>query len=178
MKKIRYSIECIKEYNSDAKDFLLVQSLNQTISNLGIDESEFTVTCLIDDLTYQVKNFDFNNYGLWMAKQGVLNCSLFYESWLTAMSNQLLGKLDLSAISQKLIFHKDNNVKYASPMFIATWFLARLGYIDCGGYDIMQAERLINILPSSFKIGENQAIQIIAASELSIANEQIQYIYV
>jgi hypothetical protein len=51
MEKLRYSIECAKEYNSDAKDFLLVESLNQTISNLGIGESEFTVTCLIDDLT-------------------------------------------------------------------------------------------------------------------------------
>ncbi len=178
MEKLQYSIECAKEYNSDAKDFLLVESLNQTISNLGIDKSEFTVTCLIDDLTYQVKNFDFTNYGLWMVKQGVLNYALFYESFLVPMCNQLLGKLDLNAVSSKLIFHNDNRIKYTSPMFIATWFLARLGYIDCGGYNIMQAKKLINILPSSFKTGENQAIQIIAASELSKASDQIQHIYI
>ncbi|MGK3946355.1 hypothetical protein ABK046_49375, partial [Streptomyces caeruleatus] len=68
--------------------------------------------------------------------------------------------------------------KYPCSLFIASWYLLRLGHVSSPMFDKnLVAKKLINILPESFKPFEDKAIEIIEATQSASAKDQIDNRY-
>lgn len=68
--------------------------------------------------------------------------------------------------------------KYPCSLFVATWYLLRLGYITSPIFDSkLVSKNLLNILPASFKPFEDKAFDIINSTKFSEATKQIDYKY-
>jgi hypothetical protein len=68
--------------------------------------------------------------------------------------------------------------RYPCSLFVAAWYLLRLGYLNSPIFPgALAAERLINILPSSFETFENKALEIISKTRHKDAIERIEYKY-
>jgi hypothetical protein len=66
--------------------------------------------------------------------------------------------------------------KYPCSLFIAAWYLSRLGRIDNPVVpSSVQARRLINILPESFRPFEDKGLEIIASTPHKECVDFIEY---
>ena len=66
--------------------------------------------------------------------------------------------------------------KYPCSLFIASWYLLRIGKIESPMFPKeLVAEKLINILPESFKPFEEKALEIIRSTKYSDLIDKIDY---
>ncbi len=84
------------------------------------------------------------------------------------------GKIERKKIEDYIISAK----KYPCSLFIATWYLIRLGCIECIFFPHDHtAGTLINILPQSFSPFEDRALEIIANTPFSMYCDKIENRY-
>ncbi len=69
--------------------------------------------------------------------------------------------------------------KYPCSLFIATWYLIRLGCIDSEIFPKQeQGKSLLNILPESFKPYEDKGLDIIKATKFASRVDDIKYHFI
>lgn len=101
------------------------------------------------------------------------------ESQITTACDTLLANIEYEKLSPDLATKLRSHGVYSSPLFIAAWCLLRLGYIEDESFDpALRANRLVNILPESFKSGEDESLRIIRSSTFAEAADKIDYIFI
>ena len=123
--------------------------------------NSLSLTVMVDDYSFPDPNFNYNTFIAWLTKNGQKPDVVIRESQLIPHCDEFL---------QEITDHKEKeNVtqyirdkKYPCSLFVATWYLIRLGAINSSLVPAeYQAAKLINILPNSFEPYEDKAFRLI-----------------
>lgn len=156
MKKL--SIEYAHIYtNSQIGD---EQRLSLEILN-EIDKEDCSLVVLVDDYSFPDPTFDYTTFGNWLADHGHKPNIVMRESQLIPVCDQVLNLMEESELKSEVTSYIKSK-KYPCSLFIASWYLLRLGKIESAIFPEEEyAENLTNILPQSFKQFEDRAVEII-----------------
>jgi hypothetical protein len=176
MKKI--SIEYAHIYtNSEISDEqnLSVEVLNYATKNLKRDD--FSLVVMVDDYSFPDPTFDYNMFGDWLETKGFRPNFILRESQLIPLCDELIKLINNEKIKKSIIDYIKIK-KYPCSLFIASWYLLRLGYLQSPLFPKSEtAEKICNILPESFAPFEIKAVEIINCTKYSQAASKIQYRY-
>lgn len=173
-----FSVECAKAYGTDSGDEASLAFLKSLNTQLGQQGKTASLVLLVDDTSYENKAFDFDSYGKWLEKGGVKPDLVFKESDIIPVYDEVLKIIDFNKLSPVLA-EKVHLGECTSQIFIVAWFLLRLGYISSSNFDEKyQAKNIFNILPESFKAGEDEVLEIIKATPFREAVDKVEYKFI
>ena len=141
------------------------------------DKSKISLVVMVDDYSFPDPSFDYNSFLRWLAKEGFKPDEVFRESQLIPICDEII-KLITNLKIQTNLLNYVRDKKYPCSLFIASWYLLRLGCISHKMFDKkLVAKKLINILPLSFKPFEDKALEIINSTPFSNKVKDIEYKY-
>jgi hypothetical protein len=174
-----YSVECAQPYENSGNYEAFAVTLRGLLQQIHQHSQTASIVLLVDDVTYPRKDFNFDKYASWLRENGFEPDFVARESQITEACDKVLQAIDVSKLKPELAVALQSEEKYISQLFIASWCLVRLGHIRVESFSSeLQAERLVNILPTSFKPGEDESLEIIRATPYGKAAENIDYIFV
>ncbi len=141
--------------------------------------ADINLTIMVDDYSFPDVTFDYNQFIKHIEENTNYKVDeMIRESQLVNYCDIVLGKINNEKLKNEIISWIDNNKKYPCSLFIATWYLIRLGKIESELLtEHSRAEKLINILPSSFNKFEEKGLEIIENSEWKNEVVNIKNIY-
>ena len=141
------------------------------------DKRVLSLSVMIDDYSFPDPNFDEEKFFAWLAENGHRPDVMIRESELIPVCDEVLRRIQNKKLKDEIVDYI-NKKKYPCSLFIASWYLVRLGYLGSPVFDEQfTAERLLNILPFSFKPFEEKAFEIIFATIFSDAAKKIKNKY-
>lgn len=141
------------------------------------DNPSVSLVVMVDDYSFPDPSFDYNEFSAWLSDKGFKPDLIIRESQLIPLCDEVILLIQDNKIKEELSDYIKTK-KYPCSLFIATWYLLRLGYISSSLFDTnLTAQKVINILPSSFKPFEDKAVDIIAATEFAAAANRIENKY-
>lgn len=159
-----YSIEYCHIYYDDPFGYEQIKSIekfNELKNSLLIDDQIYQIVVMVDDYSLdKVHKFDPDYF------QRHINAHNGEKSVIISESSLIkLNMLTLNLISdyklQKNTARYIESVRHPCSLFIATWYLMRMGYI--GDFPkIMAAKKLISILPEKYRPSEQKADEILS----------------
>lgn len=154
-----------------------VDILNSVLNDLHGKEKTTSLVLLVDDYSFPDPTFNYDALVNWLTEEGFKPDVLFRESQLIPLCDLVLSKVNNQKIKGNLVDYIKAK-KYPCSLFIATWYLLRLGHIEWELFpNEFHAKKLLNILPKSFEPFELQGLEIIANTEFAEAVHQIEYKY-
>lgn len=166
---VDYSIEYCHIYtNEDVSDdhIASVEALQEIVDEFHRQGTTYNLCVLIDDYSFPETSltFDYDRLLQWLTEQQAAPHFLINEASLVRAADEVTGLItdqQRRRTLQKYIKHK----RYPCSLFIATWYLARLGRLrTVAESEIPHATRLINILPERFDPFESEARDILSAT--------------
>ena len=137
--------------------------------------NELSLVVMVDDYSFPDPSFDYEQFTGWLSKQGLKPDILFRESQLIPACDEVLGLIENEKMKSQIIDYIKSK-KYPCSLFIAAWYLVRLGRITSPLFPTgLVANELINILPESFKPFEDKGLEIIASTIHRDCVENIRY---
>lgn len=128
---------------------------------------KLSLVVMVDDYSFPDTSFDYEIFVNWLREEGFSPNVVLKESQLIPVCDQVLDLIQDEDMKDKISEYVRTK-KYPCSLFIASWYLLRLGHITHPVFDeSMTARGLINILPISFKPFEDKALEIIAATPFS-----------
>jgi len=174
------SIEYAHIYTNNKIDHehtLSLEILSDLQKEFSTKNKTTDLVILVDDYSFPDPTFDYEDFIKWLGSQGYRPDLMLRESQLIPACDITLKKMADSKLKEQIIDYVKVK-KYPCSLFIATWYLLRLGRIQ---HEIFEnshvTSRLINIIPISFKPFEDKAIEIIATTPFSDAIKNIEYKY-
>jgi len=166
MKKI--SIEYAHIYtNSQISD---EQKLSLEILN-DLDKDNSSLVVLVDDYSFPDPTFDYNVFSNWLSEHGHKPSVMMRESQLIPLCDQVLGLMKEGELKNEITSYIKSK-KYPCSLFIASWYLLRLGKLQHAGFPENEyAKQLINILPESFRPFEVKGVEIIKTLYLDLVEK-------
>lgn len=143
------------------------------------EEKEHTLSLvvMVDDYSFPDESFDYVKFASWLDGMGFAPDVMLRESQLISVADEVLWLIHDDELREQLSDYIRAK-KYPCSLFIAAWYLLRLGYVSSPIFDKkFICRKLINILPSDFKPFELKAMEIIKATRFSKAVYQIEYKY-
>lgn len=138
---------------------------------------KISLVVMIDDYSFPDPTFDYNSFDNWLGQNGFPPDVVLRESQLIPLCDEVLMKINDNKIRNPIIDYIKSK-KYPCSLFIASWYLLRLGVIESSIFNKKYAaKKLINILPLSFKPFEDKAIEIINSTPFSENIENIENKY-
>ncbi len=157
---------------------LSLNILKKLQAKLENQKQTSSLVILVDDYSFPDPTFDYKKFTLWLSKKGFQPDLIFRESQLIPLCDEVLRKLNNKELYSQLVDYIKTR-KYPCSLFIAVWYLLRCGFLEHKSFSKkICASHLINILPISFKPFEDKALEIIASTEFSGVEKQIEYIYI
>ena len=159
---------------------LSLKVLNEVRSEAYEKEESTSLVVMVDDYSFPDPSFDYDEFTTWLGKEGKAPDLLFRESQLIPSCDKVLDLVENSDIKlyEQLVDYIKAK-KYPCSLFIATWYLLRLGALTSPLYpEELQANRLLNILPYSFKPFEDKGLEIIKSTEYEGLVEKISYRFI
>jgi hypothetical protein len=136
-----------------------------------------SLAVMVDDYSFPDTSFDYNIFSSWLEDHGFKPGCMIRESDLIPYCDMVLNIITDQRLKEELL-HYVKTKKYPCSLFVATWYLIRLGHIDNAIFPVeLRAERLINILPLSFKPYEDKAFEIIEATPFDNLGKKIENKY-
>ena len=139
-----------------------ITQLHQIIDGLEPDSYELVI--MVDDYSSASVNQDEFDYALFMrrlsekmARPGVL----VQESSLVTDNLTTIKRMPEGSHKTQLVRYINKTGRHPCSLFIATWYLQRLGIIS--STRIHPAERLVNVLPAHYAPAEERALDYIIA---------------
>lgn len=152
-----------------------VDTLKQLTQEYSFQKISLVV--LVDDYSFPDPSFNYKTFSEWLAKQGFKPDLILKESELIPCCDDVIKLINNINLRDELLTYIIKK-KYPCSLFIATWYLLRLGHITSPIFDInLAARKVVNILPLSFKSFEDKAKDIIAATSFNNALENIDNKY-
>lgn len=155
---------------------LSIDLLGQVIEKEN--RNDLVLTIMIDDYSFPDPSFDYNNLISHLSNFGFAPDFLIRESVLIKDCDQVIKIITDLTLRESITQYIIEKKKYPCSLFIATWYLIRLGYIKTELFpDDFIAEKLINILPESFISFEEKGFEIIKNTPYAHALDQIENKY-
>ena len=155
-----------------------VQVVDAIQDKLSKANTSYFLMVLVDDYSYPDPTFEYNTFISWLKEKGVKPDVLFRESQLIVLCDEVLNHMTNKKLYKQTINYIKNN-KYPCSLFIASWYLLRLGYLESVLFDKKYyAKKLISVLPKRFKPFEDRALEIIATTDFAVAEEAIEHFYI
>lgn len=156
---------------------LSLKVLEETTSNIKKDNNTAIFVVMVDDYSFPDPTFDYKAFVDWLKGQGSEPDLIVRESQLIPACDEVLLKLlKNSKLQQDITEYIQNKKKYPCSLFIAAWYLIRLGYISSSIFpDSLVSETLINILPESFRPFEEKGLEIIKSAGFEAKIKDIHY---
>lgn len=175
------SVEYAHIYTNDkigVDQCLSLEFLGRTKEDLTSKNKTFSLVVMVDDYSFPDPTFNYEEFLSWLKKEGFAPDIVFRESQLIPLCDEVLQNLKDEKLKGSLLDYIQTH-KYPCSLFIAAWYLLRLGYLHHAGfYEGFCAKSLINILPESFKPFEDKGLEIIAATPFAEAVERIEYSFI
>lgn len=146
-----------KEIDSLANDSITV--LRGVIKDYPGEPYELVI--MVDDYSHgEVNKFDYRAFDLYLKNRQAIPKVIINESDLLPVNLRVIDELPNGKIKR---IYTDYIAKGKHPcsLFIASWYLVRLGYMHLHNTNISPGDRLINILPVSFIDAEQKASKIL-----------------
>ncbi len=168
------SIEYSHIYTNDKigqEHELSLQVLNE------LQREDAALVIMVDDYSFPDPEFSYEDLSNWLAERGHKPDVMIRESQLIASCDEVLRLIEDEKLKNDIADYVRAK-KYPCSLFIAAWYLVRLGKIETPLFDkSFAAEKLVNILPESFKPFEEKALEIIRATKFADVVERIEYKY-
>lgn len=141
------------------------------------NKEDYSLVVMVDDYSFPDPTFDYGELIAWLSEKGFKPDVTFRESQLIPVCDEVIRLIQDEKIKEELSEYIRAK-KYPCSLFIASWYLLRLGYVSSPIFDkALTANKLINILPQSFKPFEDKALGIIEATDFASAKDQIENRY-
>ena len=143
-----------------------------------LDTADCSLAVLIDDYSFPDPSFEYDAFVSWLSDQGHAPHVIMRESQLIPTCDEILRSVEKESVKDDIAAYVRETRKYPCSLFIAAWYALRLGYLEHPSFpEEERAERLINILPESFKPFEERGFDILASSSASGALDRIDNRY-
>jgi len=163
-----YSIEYCHVYTDKGVDEQAENSITILKDVLkDIREEEFELAVMVDDYTPANCEFSYKQFIEFISARNATPSILIKESSLLLMNEVTLNRMPEGKLKQSYITYISGKGLHPCSLFVATWYLIRLGWIQPGKLETVidtgfrVADRLINILPVHFLEAENKASKIL-----------------
>jgi hypothetical protein len=174
---IEYAHIYTNQYISEEHQ-LSVNVLSEVIASNKLKAGQFSLVVMVDDYSFPDPSFDYESFVQWLSEQGFNPDLLFRESQLIPVCDRVLELMTNNELKQQLTDYIKIK-KYPCSLFVAAWYLLRLGKLKSPLFPAeLESDRLINILPESFKPFEDKGLEIIAATPYAEAVNLIQYKFI
>lgn len=171
---IEYAHIYTNQHVSDEHE-ISVKALGELYKELKLKRSKSSLVVMVDDYSFPDPSFDYTGFLSWLESQGFKPDFMIRESQLVPVCDETLRLISDMKLKGRISDYTRAK-KYPCSMFIASWYLMRLGKISSLLIpDRVIAKEVINILPQSFKPFEDQALEIIAATPYKDCVEKIHY---
>ncbi len=142
-----------------------------------IREQNESLVVMVDDYSFPDPTFNYDTFTAWLAEHGHKPNVVMRESQLIPLCDQVLFILEDGDLKEEIVNYIKAK-KYPCSLFIASWYLLRLGKLNHPGFPESEyATRLVNILPESFKPFEEKGFEIIKATAYSESVNKIENRY-
>jgi len=144
------------------------------------ERNDISLVIMVDDYSFPDPSFNYSSFinHVEISTKFTID-SLIRESELIKYCDIVLNNISDNVLKNELIGWITLNKKYPCSLFIATWYLIRLGKIENGLLkEDYTAEKLINILPRSFLKFENKGFEIISNTKWAAFVSSIENIYI
>jgi hypothetical protein len=150
----------------------VLQSLKRKYDLLG---KTMSLVVMVDDYSFPDPTFDYDAFSDWLASHNLKPDLVIRESQLIPACDEVLKLIENDKLRNPIEDYIRAK-KYPCSLFIAAWYLVRLGKISHSQYDdSLTARKLMNILPESFKPFEDKGLEIISATGLVDPDDVIEY---
>jgi hypothetical protein len=154
---------------------LAIDILSELVGEARQAGRSTSLVVMVDDYSFPDPSFDYTEFGHWLSQKGYRPDLIFRESSLIPICDQVLAEVGDQKLKRQLTDYIKSK-KYPCSLFIAAWYLLRLGRISSPLFDAqLVATRLVNILPASFKPFEDQGLDIIRSTRWADAADNIDY---
>ena len=157
---------------------LSLQVLGEVKKEAESQGKTLSLAILIDDYSFPDPTFNYGEFLAWLGEKGSKADVVMRESQLIPVCDEVLGLLQDQSLKSEIEEYIKEKKKYPCSLFIASWYLLRLGYISTSSFrEEYTAKKLINILPSSFKDFEDKGLEIMASTSFPQSIEQVEHRY-
>lgn len=171
----RASIEYAHIYTNERvseEHELSLQLLNE------LDTADCSLVVLIDDYSFPDPSFEYETFVAWLGSHGHTPHVIMRESQLIPACDAMLRSVEKASVRDDVASYVKETRKYPCSLFIAAWYALRLGFLEHDSFPKKEcSERLINILPESFKPFEERGFDILASSLAGGALDRIDNRY-
>lgn len=155
-----------------------VDSLSDAINQFHDVDKDTSLVVMVDDYSFPDPSFDYASFTSWLEEQGFKPNILFRESQLMPVCDELLGVIENNKLKKQITDYVKTK-KYPCSLFIAAWYLIRLGKLSSPLFPKeLVSDELFNILPESFKPFEDQGLSIIASTPYKDSVQNISYNFI
>ncbi len=142
-----------------------------------LQKEDAALVIMVDDYSFPDPDFNYDELFNWLAERGHKPDVMIRESQLIASCDEVLKLIEDTKLKAEIGDYVRAK-KYPCSLFIAAWYLVRLGKIETSLFDkTFIAEKLINIIPESFKPFEEKALEILRSTKYADVVDRIDYKY-
>ena len=152
-----------------------LQVLSELKASLALENESSSLVVMVDDYSFPDPTFSYKEFIDWLDTQGHRPDLIIRESQLIPLCDELLTLISDDKLKQQITDYTKTK-KYPCSLFIATWYLLRLGKLKSSLLpESLIADKLVNILPESFKPFEDKGLEIIASTQYRDCVNLIDY---
>ncbi len=153
---------------------LSVAELKQALSIYP--RNDISLCVMIDDYSFPDPTFNYAEFVDWLAGKGYKPDIVLRESQLIPVCDEVLKLIPNNIKLKREVIDYIKSKRYPCSLFVAAWYLLRLGYVKNPLLNSDQiAKNILNILPESFKPFEKMGLEIIKATPHKDAISKIDY---
>lgn len=136
-----------------------------------------SLVVMVDDYSFPDPTFNYDEFIEWLDSKQSRPDIVIRESQLIPYCDKVINLIRNESLKNNLISYIQRG-KYPCSLFIATWYLIRLGKIRSDLFPEQEvSKKLLNILPKSFRPFEEKAQEIIEATIFKNQMINIKYKY-
>jgi hypothetical protein len=128
-------------------------------------DAKISLVVMVDDYSFPDPTFSYSEFTKWLTEHNHKPNVLIRESQLIPTCDSVITEIEDQELASELENYIKNK-KYPCSLFIASWYLVRLGVLPSTFFPQTEtAEKLLNILPQSFRPYEDKALDIISKTQ-------------
>lgn len=178
---MKLSVEYAHIYtNSQINDEheLSLKILKEILETNIIKRDDVSLCLMVDDYSFPDPDFNYQELVGFLTRHDLKPDILIRESILIKDCDYVISLIIDEDLRKEIADYIREKKKYPCSLFIATWYLVRLGCIKSDIFDnSFCADRLVNILPESFKPFEEKGFDIINNTSFKNVIEKIENKY-
>lgn len=136
---------------------------------------EMSLVVMVDDYSFPDVSFNYHEFLSWLEAEGYKPDIIIRESQLIPLCDEVLNLITDDRLKSQITDYIKAK-KYPCSLFIATWYLLRAGKLTSTIFPKnLAGDKLINILPESFKPFEDKGLGIISSTPHHEVVQSIEY---